>query len=242
MRIFRQQFPRAADTYLKVGRQFTRLGSCLAYGLGCFRARIAPSQLTRTAYVFGSMLMPNTWPTRAAPPSLQYGAGTASLNVAVAASIILHHFAHWAGYPERQREVRLAATFKWCRCDALLTCISAVQMCVSLHNSCSVLPPARLLRQQLLATPRHACPTPGLLAPIAQSIAARIAHRCRFACLLAAHFLSAGPEVCSGGAAATHRPPQLRAPDRRAISGRKGTAGSRSSFGRCRRCGPAGTV
>ena len=39
----------------------------------------------------------------------QYGAGTASLNVAVAASIILHHFAHWAGYPERQREVRWAA-------------------------------------------------------------------------------------------------------------------------------------
>ncbi|KAI7843549.1 hypothetical protein COHA_002791 [Chlorella ohadii] len=34
----------------------------------------------------------------------QYGAGTASLNVAVAASIILHHFANWAGYPERQRE------------------------------------------------------------------------------------------------------------------------------------------
>lgn len=42
------------------------------------------------------------------PRSKQYGAGTASLNVAVAASIILHHFAHWAGYPERQREVRCA--------------------------------------------------------------------------------------------------------------------------------------
>lgn len=34
----------------------------------------------------------------------QYGAGTASLNVAVAASIVLHHFALWAGYAERQRE------------------------------------------------------------------------------------------------------------------------------------------
>lgn len=34
----------------------------------------------------------------------QYGAGTASLNVAVAASIVLHHFALWAGYEERQRE------------------------------------------------------------------------------------------------------------------------------------------
>ncbi len=36
----------------------------------------------------------------------QYGAGTASLNVAVAASIVLHHFALWAGYQERQRQVR----------------------------------------------------------------------------------------------------------------------------------------
>jgi hypothetical protein len=35
----------------------------------------------------------------------QYGPGTASLNVAVAASIVLHHFALFAGYPVRQREV-----------------------------------------------------------------------------------------------------------------------------------------
>ncbi|KAG2488382.1 hypothetical protein HYH03_013069 [Edaphochlamys debaryana] len=34
----------------------------------------------------------------------QIGPGTASLNVAVAASIVLHHFACWAGYQERQRE------------------------------------------------------------------------------------------------------------------------------------------
>ncbi|PSC75588.1 family tRNA rRNA methyltransferase [Micractinium conductrix] len=34
----------------------------------------------------------------------QYGPGTASLNVAVAASIVLHHFALWAGYEERARE------------------------------------------------------------------------------------------------------------------------------------------
>ena len=34
----------------------------------------------------------------------QYGPGTASLNVAVAASIVLHHFALWAGYAERERE------------------------------------------------------------------------------------------------------------------------------------------
>ena len=33
----------------------------------------------------------------------QYGAGTASLNVSVAASIVLHHFALWAGYQERSR-------------------------------------------------------------------------------------------------------------------------------------------
>lgn len=33
----------------------------------------------------------------------QYGAGTASLNVTVAASIVLQHFAVWAGYPERPR-------------------------------------------------------------------------------------------------------------------------------------------
>lgn len=39
------------------------------------------------------------------PSSLQYGPGTASLNVAVAASIVLHHFALWAGYEERAREV-----------------------------------------------------------------------------------------------------------------------------------------
>lgn len=34
----------------------------------------------------------------------QHGAGTASLNVTVAASIVLHQFAVWAQYPERQRE------------------------------------------------------------------------------------------------------------------------------------------
>ncbi|XP_073050263.1 uncharacterized protein [Primulina eburnea] len=34
----------------------------------------------------------------------QYGGGTASLNVTVAASIVLHHFAVWAGFSERTRE------------------------------------------------------------------------------------------------------------------------------------------
>lgn len=34
----------------------------------------------------------------------QHGAGTASLNVTVAASIVLHHFAVWAQYPERGRD------------------------------------------------------------------------------------------------------------------------------------------
>ena len=34
----------------------------------------------------------------------QHGPGTASLNVAVATSIVLHHFAQWAGYPERERQ------------------------------------------------------------------------------------------------------------------------------------------
>ncbi|KDD72967.1 hypothetical protein H632_c2682p0 [Helicosporidium sp. ATCC 50920] len=34
----------------------------------------------------------------------QYGRGTASLNVAVATSIVLQHFATWAGYAERERE------------------------------------------------------------------------------------------------------------------------------------------
>mmetsp|Transcript_29902 Transcript_29902/g.52498 ORF Transcript_29902/g.52498 Transcript_29902/m.52498 type:complete len:220 (-) Transcript_29902:113-772(-) len=34
----------------------------------------------------------------------QYGHGTASLNVSVAASIILHHFAVWAGYGETGRD------------------------------------------------------------------------------------------------------------------------------------------
>jgi tRNA C32,U32 (ribose-2'-O)-methylase TrmJ len=33
----------------------------------------------------------------------QYGVGTASLNVAVAASIVLHQYATWAGYEERSR-------------------------------------------------------------------------------------------------------------------------------------------
>ena len=33
----------------------------------------------------------------------QHGPGTASLNVTVAASIVLHHFAVWAGLPERER-------------------------------------------------------------------------------------------------------------------------------------------
>ncbi|XP_043722516.1 uncharacterized tRNA/rRNA methyltransferase slr0955 [Telopea speciosissima] len=34
----------------------------------------------------------------------QYGCGTASLNVTVATSIILHHFGVWAGFPERERD------------------------------------------------------------------------------------------------------------------------------------------
>ena len=34
----------------------------------------------------------------------QYGAGTASLNVCVATSIVLHQFAVWAGFEERGRE------------------------------------------------------------------------------------------------------------------------------------------
>lgn len=34
----------------------------------------------------------------------QYGCGTASLNVTVAASIVLHHFAVWAEFSERTRE------------------------------------------------------------------------------------------------------------------------------------------
>lgn len=34
----------------------------------------------------------------------QHGPGTASLNVTVAASIVLHQFAVWARYPERERE------------------------------------------------------------------------------------------------------------------------------------------
>ena len=33
----------------------------------------------------------------------QHGQGTASLNVTVAASIVLHHFALWAGYQECSR-------------------------------------------------------------------------------------------------------------------------------------------
>ncbi|XP_047334319.1 putative TrmH family tRNA/rRNA methyltransferase [Impatiens glandulifera] len=34
----------------------------------------------------------------------QYGCGTASLNVTVAASIVLHHFGAWAGFSERSRD------------------------------------------------------------------------------------------------------------------------------------------
>ncbi|ERN07468.1 hypothetical protein AMTR_s00019p00254850 [Amborella trichopoda] len=34
----------------------------------------------------------------------QYGCGTASLNVTVAASIVLHQFGVWAGFPERGRD------------------------------------------------------------------------------------------------------------------------------------------
>ncbi|KAK8613047.1 hypothetical protein V6N13_104370 [Hibiscus sabdariffa] len=34
----------------------------------------------------------------------QYGGGTASLNVSVAASIVLHHFGVWAGFSERIRD------------------------------------------------------------------------------------------------------------------------------------------
>ena len=33
-----------------------------------------------------------------------YGSGTASLNVTVAGSIVLHHFGLWAKYPERPRD------------------------------------------------------------------------------------------------------------------------------------------
>lgn len=33
----------------------------------------------------------------------QHGPGTASLNVAVSASLVMHHFSLWASYPERER-------------------------------------------------------------------------------------------------------------------------------------------
>ena len=33
----------------------------------------------------------------------QHGPGTASLNVAVSASLVMHHFSQWANYPERAR-------------------------------------------------------------------------------------------------------------------------------------------
>ena len=36
----------------------------------------------------------------------QYGDGTASLNVTVATSIVLQHFAQWAGYREHGREAQ----------------------------------------------------------------------------------------------------------------------------------------
>lgn len=35
----------------------------------------------------------------------QFSKGTASLNVNVAASIVMHHFSSWAGYEEAPREV-----------------------------------------------------------------------------------------------------------------------------------------
>lgn len=40
------------------------------------------------------------------PPlcAVQFGGGTASLNVTVSAGIVLHRFATWAGYAERQRD------------------------------------------------------------------------------------------------------------------------------------------
>ena len=39
------------------------------------------------------------------------GNGTASLNVTVAGSIILHHFASWAGYKECERDKSAEAKF-----------------------------------------------------------------------------------------------------------------------------------
>lgn len=159
-------------------------------------ALLTSVQLTSTADVFRSMLAPTAC-TLAAPPSRQYGAGTASLNVAVAASIILHHFANWAGYPERQREVRTAAALRWC-CRCVLACMAAVQSCrppgqsaASAASCCCMLAPPWACLPQVRNRSLHALLT-----------------ECHFACLLAAHFLSAGPEVCSGGAAAAYRPPQ----------------------------------
>lgn len=41
----------------------------------------------------------------------QHGVGTASLNVMVAASIVMHHYALWAGYAERERDPDNAEKF-----------------------------------------------------------------------------------------------------------------------------------
>lgn len=38
----------------------------------------------------------------------QFGQGTASLNVNVASSIVMHHFSTWAGYEEAARETERA--------------------------------------------------------------------------------------------------------------------------------------
>lgn len=108
----------AAD-YVRV-RSFTTLASMREYvtGLGgrVLGVEIVPEALDVTRHPFhgptafvlgneGSGLSPQHMAVCDGFVYIpQFGPGTASLNVAVAAGIVLHHFATWAQYSERDRD------------------------------------------------------------------------------------------------------------------------------------------
>lgn len=73
----------------------------------------------------------------------QYGSGTASLNVAVACSIVLHHFAVWAQYEEQTRQgekyvvVEREHTVRGCARGAPLSCMVSCMECHTLRAVCN---------------------------------------------------------------------------------------------------------
>ncbi|KAJ0093722.1 hypothetical protein Patl1_25516 [Pistacia atlantica] len=98
-------------------RQFLKSKDCDICGVEITHDAVAVNQHSfkkSTAFLLGNENDPDFWAQAFLLKNVRYviflstfptmGPGTASLNVTVAASIVLHHFGVWAGFSERTRD------------------------------------------------------------------------------------------------------------------------------------------